>query len=93
MQKRIGKMKKIRTVFKFKPFSKKQRKVLNWWTENSPAKDKDGIFTDHFVSHLFHLDFVLLYHKISCPSFPPMLKKRLFLRCADSVFSSGDVEF
>ena len=39
-------MKKIRTVFKFKPFSKKQRKVLNWWTENSPVKDKDGIITD-----------------------------------------------
>lgn len=39
-------MKKIRTVFKFKPFSKKQRKVLNWWTENSPVKDKDGIIAD-----------------------------------------------
>ena len=39
-------MKKIRTVFKFKPFSKKQRKVLNWWTENSLVKDKDGIIAD-----------------------------------------------
>ena len=25
--------------------------------------------------------------------YPIMLKKRLVLRCADSVFSSGDVEF
>ena len=34
---------KIKRVFKFKPFSKKQRKVLNWWCEDSPVKDKDGI--------------------------------------------------
>lgn len=36
-------------VFKFKPFSKKQRKVLNWWTESSPVKDKDGIIADGAV--------------------------------------------
>ena len=39
----------------------------------------------------FHSHFVLLYHKIPCPSLPPMLKKRLFLPCADSVFSSCDL--
>lgn len=39
-------MKKSSAVFKFKPFSKKQRKVLNWWTDNSPVKDKDGIIAD-----------------------------------------------
>lgn len=39
-------MNKSRAVFKFKPFSKKQRKVLNWWTDNSPVKDKDGIIAD-----------------------------------------------
>lgn len=33
-------------VFQFKPFSKKQRKVLNWWTENSPVKEADGIICD-----------------------------------------------
>ena len=33
-------------VFQFKPFSRKQRKVLNWWTENSPVKDYDGIIAD-----------------------------------------------
>ena len=33
-------------VFKFKPFSKKQRQILNWWTESSPVKDKDGIIAD-----------------------------------------------
>ena len=37
---------KIKRVFKFKPFSKKQRKVLNWWCEDSPVKDKDGIIAD-----------------------------------------------
>ncbi len=36
----------MRISFQFKPFSKKQRKVLNWWTPNSPVKDKDGIIAD-----------------------------------------------
>ena len=37
---------KAKPVFKFKPFSLKQRKVLNWWTENSPVNDRDGIIAD-----------------------------------------------
>lgn len=39
-------MKKIKQIFHFKPFSKKQRKVLNWWCDDSPVKDKDGIIAD-----------------------------------------------
>ena len=40
-------MKKNRkAVFKFRPFSKKQRKVLNWWCQDSPVKDRDGIIAD-----------------------------------------------
>lgn len=39
-------MKKISQIFKFKPFSKKQRKVLNWWCDTSPVKDHDGIIAD-----------------------------------------------
>ena len=46
LQQRIGKMKKSRQIFHFKPFSKKQRKVLNWWCDDSPVKDKDGIIAD-----------------------------------------------
>ena len=33
-------------VFKFRPFSKKQRMTLNWWTENSPVKNYSGIIAD-----------------------------------------------
>ncbi len=33
-------------VFKFSPFSIKQKKVLTWWLPNSPVKDKDGIIAD-----------------------------------------------
>jgi PBSX family phage terminase large subunit len=33
-------------VFKFQPFSLKQKKVLTWWCDISPAKDKDGIIAD-----------------------------------------------
>ncbi|EKQ56280.1 MULTISPECIES: PBSX family phage terminase large subunit [unclassified Clostridium] len=36
----------VKAIFKFKPFSLKQRKVLNWWTNTSPVKDKDGIIAD-----------------------------------------------
>ena len=39
-------MKKIKRFFKFEPFSKKQRKVLNWWTKDSPVKEYDGIIAD-----------------------------------------------
>ncbi len=41
--------KKKPALFKFKPFSKKQLKVLNWWMEDSPHKDKDGIICDGSV--------------------------------------------
>ncbi len=39
-------MKKKKPVFNFKPFSKKQRKVMNWWMPNSPVWDYDGIIAD-----------------------------------------------
>lgn len=42
-------IKKKPAPFKFKPFSKKQLKVLNWWTDKSPHKDKDGIICDGSV--------------------------------------------
>ena len=35
-----------RAVFKFKPFSKKQLKVMTWWLPNSPVRDMDGIIAD-----------------------------------------------
>lgn len=37
---------RIKQYFRFQPFSKKQRMVLNWWTPDSPVKDKDGIIAD-----------------------------------------------
>lgn len=39
-------MKAKRQIFHFKPFSLKQRKVLNWWCDTSPVKDRDGIIAD-----------------------------------------------
>ncbi len=35
-----------RTPFKFEPFSRKQKKVLTWWCDKSPVKDKKGIIAD-----------------------------------------------
>lgn len=42
----IPKSNKKPAPFKFKPFSKKQLKVLTWWKPNSPVKDYDGIICD-----------------------------------------------
>ena len=39
-----GRIKKA--VFKFLPFSKKQKQVLTWWLSNSPVHDQDGIIAD-----------------------------------------------
>jgi PBSX family phage terminase large subunit len=36
----------MKFTFDFKPFSKKQKKILTWWCDNSPMKDKDGIIAD-----------------------------------------------
>lgn len=33
-------------MFEFQAFSKKQRQALNWWTDNSPVKDMDGIVAE-----------------------------------------------
>lgn len=48
IQNAITLRKKIKngTIFKFKPFSTKQKIVLTWWTENSPLKNKKGIAAD-----------------------------------------------
>lgn len=43
------KRKKKKALFKFKPFSVKQKKVLTWWRDESPHKDKDGIICDGSV--------------------------------------------
>ena len=37
---------RLKAVFKFKPFSLKQKKVFTWWCDNSPVKDKEGIIAD-----------------------------------------------
>lgn len=39
-----GRIKKA--VFKFLPFSKKQKQVLTWWLFNSPVQNQDGIIAD-----------------------------------------------
>ncbi len=38
--------KRISKIFHFQPFSPKQRKILNWWCQDSPVKDYDGIIAD-----------------------------------------------
>ena len=35
-----------KAIFKFQPFSLKQKKVLTWWFPESPVHDSDGIIAD-----------------------------------------------
>lgn len=37
---------KNNAIFAFKPFSRRQRKILNWWCDNSPVNSKNGIIAD-----------------------------------------------
>jgi hypothetical protein len=37
---------RLKATFKFKPFSKKQLRVLTWWMPSSPVHDSDGIIAD-----------------------------------------------
>lgn len=57
-----GLMKKSRSVFKFKPFSTKQLKVLKWWIDPR-TKDMDGIIADGAIRSgktlVMSLSFVL----------------------------------
>ena len=56
-------MKRKSTVFRFSPFSKKQRQVLNWWCESSPVRGYNGIIADGAIrsgkSVAMSLSFVL----------------------------------
>ena len=45
MKKKGNLLSKIQ-VFKFQPFSRKQKQVLTWWLPDSPVKDYDGIIAD-----------------------------------------------
>lgn len=39
----------VAAIFEFKPFSRKQKKVLTWWTDKSPMHDRDAIICDGAV--------------------------------------------
>jgi len=62
-------IKPVRQIFKFKPFSKKQRKVLNWWCPDSPVKDKDGIIADGAIRSGKTLSMSLSYVMWAMASF------------------------
>lgn len=42
----MGRRRIKKAVFRFKSFSKKQKKVLTWWLPNSPVHEQDGIIGD-----------------------------------------------
>lgn len=50
-----------RTLFKFKPFSRKQKQILTWWVDTSAVKDKDGIIADGAIRSGKTLSMSLAY--------------------------------
>jgi len=53
--------------FKFVPFSKKQKRVLTWWMDSSPVRDRDIIFCDGSIragkTLTTSMSFVLWAHR------------------------------
>ena len=65
---------KRRALFKFSPFSEKQKMVLTWWMDDSPYKDKDGIICDGSIrsgkTTVMSLSFVMwAMHRFNGQSF------------------------
>ena len=54
---------KRKALFKFTPFSHKQKVVLEWWMLESPYADKDGIICDGSIrsgkTTVMSLSFIL----------------------------------
>lgn len=59
-------------MFEFKPFSRKQRQILNWWTEDSPVKDYNGIIADGAIRSGKTLSMSLSFVMWSMTSFDGM---------------------
>ena len=72
-----------KNVFNFKPFSRKQRKVLNWWTDASPVKDYDGIIADGAIRSGKTLTMSLSFALWAMETF----KSQNFAICSKSVGS------
>ena len=49
-------MKQNRALFQFKPFSKKQKKILTWWLPASPANQCNGIIADGAIRVIIFCD-------------------------------------
>ncbi|OEH86274.1 terminase [Desulfuribacillus stibiiarsenatis] len=63
-------IKKIKqAIFKFLPFSKKQKKILNWWMPASPVNDKEGIIADGAIRSGKTLSMSLSYVMWAMESF------------------------
>lgn len=56
-------------IFKFKPFSRKQKQVLTWWHSASPVRDKDGIIADGSIRSGKTLSMSLSYVMWAMESF------------------------
>lgn len=55
--------------FRFKPFSKKQKKVLTWWVPGSPYADYDGIIADGSVRSGKTIVFIVAFIQWSTACF------------------------
>lgn len=66
---RVRNKPKMSFVFKFKPFSRKQKQIFTWWTKNSAVKDMDGIIADGAIRSGKTLSMSLSYVMWAMASF------------------------
>lgn len=71
------------SYFKFKPFSKKQKKILTWYLDNSPMNDCDGIIADGAIRSGKTISMSLAYVTWAMESFD----KQNFGMCGKTIGS------
>lgn len=74
---------RLKALFKFKPFSKKQRQILNWWTTESPVNSADGIIAEGSIRSGKTMSMSLSYVIWSMEQF----NNRLFGLCGKTITS------
>ena len=79
----MGRRRIKQALFKFKPFSVKQKKVLTWWLPESPVNDKDGIIADGSIRSGKTVSMALSFVMWAMESF----KEQNFAMCGKTIGS------
>ncbi len=78
-----------KAVFKFRPFSRKQKKILTWWLPNSPVHDQDGIIADGAIRPGKTVSMCLSFCNVGNGN----IQRQNFGMCGKTIGSFGETYF